>query len=214
MAAPLASSRRVVPEEVAIIMCVTSVIGMLIGLSLISSVCVLFAARYWLTGRRGPFGAGGDILIYVYVVAPLEALVSLFSQMAAFDDYPAFNYRSVVGDFLTYVADINDGRTDVPATITFRSAENWCAGYEFKESAGVTIESAGTNVACSSGRFSGPFVNYNSFYEWVHVVSTLSIVISLGNVCWTYYSRRTYMLDASMTESKAASRESLPLLAS
>ena len=61
-------------------MCITSVIGMLIGLSLISSVHVLFAARYWLTVLRGPLNMDGNIVAVTYAMAAIEVAISLFFQ--------------------------------------------------------------------------------------------------------------------------------------
>ena len=178
------------PKEVAIIMCITSAIGMLIGLSLLSSVSVLLAARYWLTGATGLYG--GDIPSSIYVLAALEIVISMFSQWNAFLNYPAFNYDSVAKGLVYEVAEANGGRTDIPVTVTFRSAENWCAGWDFKPggpNSGTTIEGAGSNVGCPMGRFTEPFSEYNSFYEWVHTVGALAVVISLGNCGWVYYSR-------------------------
>lgn len=198
---------RVVPKEVAIIMCITSVVGILIGLSLLSSLSVLLAARYWLTGAKGLYE--GDIPRITYVLAALEIAISIFSQAAAFRYYPAFNYDSVVGGLLSYVAEANEGRTDIPITITFRSAENWCAGWDFKlfgPDSGVTINSAGSNVGCQMGRFSEPFSNFNSFYEWVHTVGALAVVISFGNMGWVYYSKSCF-------RRQEADNESRPLLA-
>ena len=67
---------RVVPKDVAIIMCITSVVGMLIGLSLLSSLSVLLAARYWLTGAKGFYE--GNIPRITYVLAALEIAISMF----------------------------------------------------------------------------------------------------------------------------------------
>lgn len=194
---------RVVPKEVAVIMCITSAIGMLIGLSLLSSLSVLFAARYWLTGLEGPYK--GDIPSSIYVLAVLEALYSIFCQWLAFNSYPAFNYRSVAGGLVSYVAEANGGLTDVPATVTFRSAENWCAGWSFMPygpDSGVTIESSGSNVACPNGRFTDPFEPYNAFYEWIHTVGALAVVISLGNCGWVYYSAWCFQRQEEDSESR------------
>ena len=201
---------RVVPKEVAIIMCITSAIGMLIGLSLLSSLSVLFAARYWLTGMEGPYE--GDIPGSIYVLAVAEIAISIFAQWSAFTFYPAFNYRSVAGGLLSYVAEYNGGRTDVPVTVTFRSAENWCAGWDFSPfgpDSGVTILSAGSNAGCPLGRFSEPFSEYNAFYEWVHTVGALAVVISLGNCGWVWYSKRCF----ERQEEADSESESRPLFA-